>query len=356
MCRRDLQLWCAYAAFCFCVGLLLSVAELQHYLARGGAHPWEPFVWELGSVLVIGLLGVGVFRWHRWLRRQPGRLRLVGGHAIGLLVFSALHVALLLATRAPIYAALGVPYEPGTLQSMLGYETTKDSITYLVILGVSEGLLLFFADQRRRHEMETLRAELAEARLSRLVEQIQPHFLFNTLNLISSVMYEDVALADRLLCDLATLLRQALAAQQAGQHTLAQELALVEPYLAIMQSRFGERLQIAVEVSAQARECLLPSLLLIAPVENAIKHDVALSRDKVRVTVSARVEGGRLLLAVANSGMLPARDERAGAVGLANTRERLQTRYGAAAQVALSAGAEGGSLLSLSLPAESVPA
>jgi LytS/YehU family sensor histidine kinase len=238
----------------------------------------------------------------------------------------------------------------------MGYETAKDAITYSIILGVCEGLLLFFADQRRRQEMQTLRAELAEARLSRLAEQIQPHFLFNTLNLISSVMYEDVALADRLLCDLATLLRQALAAQQAGQHTLAQELALVEPYLAIMRSRFGERLQIGVDASPQARECLLPALLLIAPVENAIKHDVALSRDRVTVTVSARVEGGRLLLAVANSGAPPARDEREGAVGLANTRERLHSRYGAAAQVALTAGAEGGSLLSLSLPAESAPA
>ena len=345
-------LWCAYAAFVVSVGLLLSVAELQHYLAAGLQRPWEPFVWELGSVSCIGLLAIAVYRWHGWLCQQQQRWVLVVGHALGLPVYIAAHVAGLLATRAVAYAWMGLPYDPGPLLAVLGYESAKDAISYALILGISQGLRLYLAEQQRRQEIDTLRAELDEARLSRLAEQIQPHFLFNTLNLISQVMYEDVARADHILCELATLLRQALAAQQSGTHTVAQELALVQPYLSIMQSRFGDRLQISVTATPEALACVLPALLLISPVENAIKHGVAVSRETVRVSVDARVDEGQLLLTVAHSGAPPLRDDREGAIGLANTRERLRACYGALAQVSLAAGAGGGSLLSLVLPAQ----
>jgi len=356
--RSASPLWCAYAGLLLTVALLQSVASLQQYLANGGRHGWEPFLWEFSSVLCTGLLSVAIYRWHvAGLRLDNWPLQLAR-HAAGLIVYILAHVGGMFALRFAVYAASDLRYEPGNALHILAYEAGKDFVAYVLIVAICHGLWLYFDSQRRQQEMAQLRGELAEARLSRLAEQIQPHFLFNTLNMISSVMYEDVPKADRILCELATLLRQALAAQEAGSHTVAQELALVEPYLSIMRARFGEeRLLIEVEVSDAARACLLPALLLISPVENAIKHDVALTVGPVRIGVGGRVDDdGQLQLTVTNNGTAPERTGRDGAIGLSNTRERLRVLYGDAARVELRAAADGGSLLKLSLPAEPVKA
>lgn len=341
-----------YAACVLAIGLLLSLAELQHYLARGGQHAWEPFLWELSSVLMTGLLGPLIYRWHVAGLNRPGWLRSWARHLLGAAAYMLAHVGGMFGLRYAVYALAGLDYRPGSAAEILAYEAGKDLVSYALIVAICHGLHMMAAMRRREQELLQLRAELAEAQLTRLTEQIQPHFLFNTLNLISSVMFEDVARADRILCDLAVLLRQALTAQQSPRHTLAQELSLVEPYLNIMQARFGERLSVQIEASEDARRCLLPALLLIAPVENAITHDVAQSSGPVRVSVSAVVQAGALLLSVKNSGVAPQRDQRDGAVGMANTRARLLSLYGERAQLMLTADPSGGSCLSLRLPAE----
>jgi LytS/YehU family sensor histidine kinase len=132
---------------------------------------------------------------------------------------------------------------------------------------------------------------------------------------------------------------------------VADELTLVEPYLSIMRARFGPRLAVTADVTAEARACLLPSLLLISPVENAIKHDVAMTSAQVSISVRGWVAQGLLHLSVANSGATPERTHREGAIGLANTRQRLQALYGDAAALHLGPGPGGGGLLSIQLPA-----
>ncbi|MCZ8076155.1 MAG: histidine kinase [Paucibacter sp.] len=339
-----------FAAVMLAVGLLHSMSELQQYRAGGGQHAWEPFLWELSSTLLTAVLAPLIYRLHARSRRQLGWLPSLGLHLAGALGYTLLHVTGMFGLRFAVYAVSGVSYEPGHPADILLYEAGKDLVSYGFIVGLCHGLQLHEASRQREQDLLRLQTELAEARLNRLVEQIQPHFLFNTLNLISSVMYEDVPRADRIVCDLATLLRQALTAQESSRHTLAAELALVRPYLAIMQARFGERLQVQVDVDEAASVCLLPSLLLIAPVENAITHDVAHSAGLVQVRVSAALREGRLCLQVANSGRAPERSERPGSVGLSNTRERLRVLYGDAARVRLSADGAGGSLLEIELP------
>ncbi|MEJ6005990.1 histidine kinase [Paucibacter sp. AS339] len=341
-----------FAAAMLAIGLLQSLSELQHYLARGGQHGWEPFLWELSSTLCTALLAPLIYRLHRFSLSLPAWPPRLGLHLAGALLYTLLHVSGMFGLRLLVYAWSGVSYEPGSPAEILAYEAGKDLVGYAFIVGLCHALQMHEANRQREQDLLRLQAELAEARLSRLAEQIQPHFLFNTLNLISSVMYEDVAQADRILCDLAALLRQALTAQQSGRHTLAQELELVRPYLAIMQARFGERLSVSIKLSEEALSCLLPSLLLIAPVENAITHDVAQTSGPVRISLRAEVADGLLHLHVHNSGTAPQRDSREGAVGMSNTRERLRSLYGQGAQVSLSAGPEGGTLLSLQLPAE----
>lgn len=341
-----------YVALLVVVGLLLSASALQAYVRGGGTRPWEPFLWEFSSIVVIGTLAlflhalVGALRGRPWPRQ-------LAAHAVALPLFSLAHIGGMFGLRLLVYALAGVDYQTADLPTLLVYEGGKDAVTYLSFCLISRGIWMARAAAARTQELERARRELAEARLARLADQVQPHFLFNTLNLISSVMYEDVAAADRLLCQLADLLRQTLAAQQRAEHTLGEELALVQPFLALMQARFGpERLVVRIEADAAARACRLPALLLLAPVENAVKHDVARHRGRVTVSVAAVREGERLRLRVSNHGDTPvpeAPTDPDGGLGLRNLRERLQARYGDAARVEFGPD-DAGMSLALELP------
>jgi two-component system, LytTR family, sensor kinase len=342
-----------YVALLTVVALLLSASALQAYVQGGGRRPWEPFLWEFSSIVVIGVLALGVHALVGKLRGQPWP-RQLAAHALAMPVFSVLHIAGMFGLRLAVYGLVGVGYHPDDVPTLLVYEGGKDAVSYISFCLISRGVWMAQAAAARAQELERARRELAEVRLARLADQVQPHFLFNTLNLISSVMYEDVARADRLLCQLADLLRQTLAAQQRVEHTVREELALVQPFLALMQARFGaERLVVRIEADAAAEDCRLPALLLLAPVENAVKHDVARHRGRVTVSVSAQRVGERLKLRVSNHGDTPVPEslpDPDGGFGLRNLRERLAARHGNAASVEF--GPEGaGMALRLELPA-----
>ncbi|MEO6276379.1 histidine kinase [Roseateles sp.] len=318
-----------YLALLTVIGLLLSASALEAYRLGGGTRPWEPFLWEFSSVLVIGALAVGIHALVGRLRGRPWPQQL-GAHALALPVFSGLHIAGMFGLRLLVYGLVGVDYRPDDVSTLLIFEGGKDAVSYISFCLISRGIWM-------AHAAEQARLELAELRLARLADQVQPHFLFNTLNLISSVMYEDVPRADRLLCQLADLLRQTLAAQQRAEHSVREELALVQPFLALMQARFGpERLVVQIDAEEAALDCRLPSLLLLAPVENAVKHDVARHRGRVTVVVAATREGERLQLRVSNHGDTAVPEsppDPDGGFGLRNLRERLEARYGGAAHV-----------------------
>ena len=332
---RQLWPWVAYAAFWLGVGLFFSLAEWQHYMRSGGRHPWEPFLWEMTGALTSGLLAVAVYRFNDWLLAR--RLRAVpriAAYLAGALVFAPLHSALMYGMRYAVYVPARIAYDPGDLRTVLSYESAKDVVTYALVLGLAMGWRAFQREQRQAAEVERLNAHLAEARLARLQEQVQPHFLFNTLNLISSVMHEDVERADRILAELADLLRQSMRAAEVAEHALAQEMRWVEPFLSIMRQRFGERLRTRVEISEAAGRCIVPTLLLMAPVENAVKHGVARSSAGADVEVAADVVDGQLRIDIVDTGDAGI-EPGPGGTGLANARARLATLYGDAAGVTL---------------------
>ena len=333
--RARLVPWLAYAAFWLGVGLFFSLAEWQRYELRGGVHAWEPFLWEISGSLTSGLLAVAVYRLNEHLlARERGIGVRVAAYLAGAPLFALSHSALMYGMRYAVYALVRIDYDPGDLRFVLGYESAKDVVSYALVLGLALGWRAFLRGQRQAAEVARLQAHLAEARLARLQEQIHPHFLFNTLNLVSSVMHEDVERADRILSELADLLRQSMGAANAAEHSVAHEMRWVEPFLSIMRQRFGERLRTRIDVSEAAGRCLVPTLLLMAPVENAVKHGVARSGAGVVVEVVADVAAGQLRIDVIDSGDAPVADQ-GGGTGLANARARLATLYGDAAGVTL---------------------
>ncbi len=325
-----------YVFFWLGVGLLLSLAALQTYVQHGGKHLWEPFLWEMSSVFAIALLMPLIYRWINFADTADwSRLKISAGHVAIACGFSIAHVVLMFAIRFFVYFLMDATYQPGRWWSVLSYEAPKDFVTYALLAGICYGMVLMQREQRRKLDVSRIEAELSQARLARLQDQLQPHFLFNTLNLVSSLMGEDVQRADRVLERLGDLLRSTLALSNQTQHTLREELRILEPYLDIMTARFGERVQVKIDCDEAARECMIPCLLLLPLIENAVHHGVEKTSLPANINVSGNIAHGELRLGIsANVGELE-RDAREGGIGLANTRARLNQLYENRASITL---------------------
>jgi LytS/YehU family sensor histidine kinase len=171
---------------------------------------------------------------------------------------------------------------------------------------------------------------LTKAQLSALRQQVEPHFLFNTLNTIAGLVREgrNDAAVD-MIAGLGELLRQALKTSDRQQVALEEELELLERYLGIEKVRFAERLRVVMDVPKELRGERVPSLILQPIVENAVKHGIARRVEGGTVAISAERRNGSLRLSVYNDGpALPEGWKKSGGIGLENVRERLESLYG----------------------------
>jgi two-component system, LytTR family, sensor kinase len=211
--------------------------------------------------------------------------------------------------------------------------------------------------QRSAHERERLlraESEAREARLSALRYQLNPHFLFNSLNAVSTLVLEGNApAATRMLAQIADLLRSTLDSQSVPETPLSHEIAFAEQYLAIEQTRLGDRLRVVTDISPDTLDALVPSMLLQPLVENAVRHGIAPLVDGGTIRVLSKLEGLQLRLAVENSGILSLSSQNHGStngIGLKNTAERLKTLYGAAHSFVLEWPETGGCQVTIELP------
>lgn len=202
------------------------------------------------------------------------------------------------------------------------------------------------AEKLRRLEQEALTAQ-TELRL--LQAQIEPHFLFNTLSNIVSLVDADPAAAKSMLLDLTALLRTALARTRRPAVALSEELDLLRAYLGIMATRMGPRLQWRIEADADTLDAQLPPLLVQPLVENAIRHGLEPRHEGGSLTIRCRRAGDGIEIAVEDSGRGFA-DSPGGGVGLANVRERLRACCGESAKLSLETNPAGGVSARLTLP------
>jgi two-component system, LytTR family, sensor kinase len=183
---------------------------------------------------------------------------------------------------------------------------------------------------QEREDRVRAEADAREARLSALRYQLHPHFLFNSLNAVSTLAVEgDVAAATRMLAQVADLLRVTLDGKKPFEVTFAEEVTFTERYLAIEQTRLGHRLQVAMGIAADTLEAVVPSMLLQPVVENAVRHGIAPTVGGGRIAIRSELQDETLRIMIHNTG--PRRAGpclTAGGIGLANTTERLQTMYG----------------------------
>jgi two-component system, LytTR family, sensor kinase len=214
--------------------------------------------------------------------------------------------------------------------------------------------------ERERERLLRAEAEARDARLSALRYQINPHFLFNSLNAVSTLVLEGNApAATRMLAQIGDLLRTTLDGEAAAETALSQEIAFTEQYLAIEETRLGDRLRVEIAISPDTLDALVPSVLLQPLVENAVRHGVAPLVEGGTIRIQSRLNGPQLQVSVRNSGV-----PRTGAeefsepthgIGLRNTAERLKTLYAGAHTFTLQWPRAGGCEVTVELPFRKAP-
>jgi LytS/YehU family sensor histidine kinase len=289
---------------------------------------------------------------------RPSRLRNLSAHAPSLLAFSAAHHA---AYAAAIWYLLGGPQGGHRYDSLPDFYrgsfvpsfTTNLLIYALVVIG-SQALLDYEGRRAAEAGEARLRAQLAEARLRVLKMQLHPHFLFNTLHSINSLVTEDPAGARQMIARLGDFLRLTLEQSERQFVTLGEEVEFLRCYLDIERVRFQDRLTVEFDVEHSAGAAEVPHLILQPIVENAVRHAVAPRSGPGHIRVAARRVGGSLRLEVRDSGPgIAPRASKPGAgagLGLSNVRARLEQLYAGRHRFEL-ANADGGGLsVTLELP------
>ena len=329
--------------------LLMIVIAVQDEHGDAGVLWWEPLLWE-GSSCLVATFWLAIERRvaNRWDEYLTDPWRWFGKHLAWMPVVVITFIVAIYSIRHGVYALTDETYEHESWPFIFFYESIKLVLFAGLWLGIIFGLTSFARWREEREQLLTLQKHLAESQLAQLKAQLQPHFLFNALNTISSLMQVDVERADRLLTRLADLLRASLTASTRDMTSLREELKLLELYAQIMQERFAGRVALTWNVADDVLDAQVPTLLLQPLLENAFKHGVERSREVVKIQVTAEKQRDELHLTIANNESTLSTTPSTG-IGLRNCRERLQLIYGARASLELRQ--EGGSVVTqLTLP------
>lgn len=225
----------------------------------------------------------------------------------------------------------GTTKKPFTKLFLLNLNTdaATNFFTYWVFIGLYCGIGYYEKYRTRELRAAELKTELAQSQLQLLKAQLNPHFLFNTMNSIASLMHKDVEAADAMLGGLSSLLRLALERGNDQETTLQQELEFIEQYLDIQRVRFGSRLVVESHIQPKLLDAAVPSMILQPVVENAIVHGVAKTASPVRLEISAVERDGKLYISVFNEGSILKQDftDASLGVGLRNSVTRLSYMY-----------------------------
>jgi two-component system LytT family sensor kinase len=274
-----------------------------------------------------------------WLSRKAPFLdreswrRAAAIHIPAVFVMTLLHVSLTVASQTLIVWMVGQEQRPWLpeAQRMFFNNFDWEMMTYWAIVGLSHALRYHSEAQDRALRESHLETHLVEAQLQALQRQLQPHFLFNTLNTISALMHRNVDAADNMIAKLSDLLRISLQTVGVQEVPLKQEIDFLSKYLEIEQTRFRDRLTVVFDVQPDTLDALVPNLVLQPLVENAIKHGIGPRPTPGQIEIRSKRVGALLELEVKDNGvgLSAARltDFNRG-IGLANTRSRLQHLYG----------------------------
>jgi two-component system LytT family sensor kinase len=341
------------------IGVWQGSAVRFAMLGNGSDLPWSrPLLWEITGALAAWLC-LPIIQTAVLNAPGPrvGWARFLGIHAAIFPVFSTVHITIMVGSRHVLYPLLGWgAYDYGPLTFRIPMEVQKDLIAYAGVAALWSMVNAWRERQSQVLRAAQLESELKEARLQSLTGQMDPHFLFNALNTVSAVMYEDLDRTDRLLSDLGQLLRASLDST-GPTWTLAEERAHAHRYVELLAARFGERLQVRWDIAPALDGARVPRFALQTLVENAVKHNQDRPGPlevRIRAQETGDGKGAGWLLEVEDTGRgLAEQSPAAGpGVGLAHLDRILVLLYGERARLERSSGPEGGARVTLRLPGE----
>ena len=325
-------------------------------LARGHTGTFGRRLLEESTGAYTAFLLFPIMLWlvRRFRIRQSNWWQTIPLNLLVMAAFSVSHTTLMGLSRQAFAPAVGLgAYDYGIMLYRYPMEFANDVIGFWSALAIIYIVDSYRESRDRQIATAELETRLAQAQLQNLRLQLQPHFLFNALNTISSVMHEDVNRADMMLAQLSDLLRQTLRGADSQEVPLQEEIALLKNYLSIMEARFGEELKVDFSVEAALSDALVPQLLLQPLVENSIRHGRDASAARLDIHVRAQRDNGDLLLQVSDNGP-GIRDLEKGnwqkGIGLSNTEERLEGLYGRNHQFLLENSGQRGLTVTVRLP------
>ena len=361
--RNEVLVWIAVAALAVGLGLYatppnfgtLPPGAMRRALPRlpGPAPNFRTLLYLLGVGSIVWYAAAVALPFLFFAARRADVERLGRARTIAL---AALVVTLLVAITSVIDYVItyrAAPMRPG-FGAYAPQALRQNLLPWIALLG----LVIAFEARRRanqgRLDRERLRAKVAEQRLIALTGQLHPHFLFNTLQGISTLIHRDPEAADEMLAKLSDLLRDLLRHRDHVLVPLADELRYARTYLEISKLRFGDRLQFRIEASPAVEQASVPLFILQPLVENALAHGIGGRTRGGCVIVKAEREGDRLHLEVADdgAGLMTSVTHHDG-IGLSNTRERLRASFGDDHRFSLEGVPDGGARARIDVPFQS---
>ncbi len=337
-------IWVIWTLFGF---FFTSQFALQNQLSRNPVPFWQIFSWQMVSgyvwfalsPLILWLAQKFPFEAGRWQRSLP--FHLIAGVLLALFQ-QAIDAFLLTKMGYPPNRQFNSFLE--AYQFFVFINLHLSILIYWGVVGIRSAFGYYQKYRERELKTSQLEARLAQSRLQVLKMQLHPHFLFNTLNAVSELIYKDPESAERMIGDLSDLLRLSFENLEVQEISLKQELEFLRKYLEIEQMRFQDRLQVEMRIAPDALSACVPNMILQPLVENAIKHGLAPRAAGGRIEIGAARQNGSLQLSVSDDGLgLPAGETENlhEGVGLSNTRRRLRHLYGDAHRFALVPGTTG---------------
>jgi two-component system LytT family sensor kinase len=332
--------------------LLMITTAVQEYLRDNDHGVWKPMLWETSSAFTSSLLILAqryFTRRHDHLIASP--LRWFARQLAWLPVYWLAFVPIAFGIRHVVYALAGETYKHSAWPAVFLYEDVKITVFFFMFATITFGVLSYHAMLNEKLRVERVNASLRQA------QQLQPHFLFNALNTISSLMHSDVARADAMLMQLADVLRATLDVGEQHQVPLAMELRLLRGYASLMGERFSDRVRIDWRIDDTLLACQVPVMSMQPLLENIFKHTVEKRRHATAITISVSRDQDVIVLRLEDdAGSLRAGDATqvgASGIGVRNLRERLAALHGARASFELIQLAPAGVRAEMRLPCAS---
>ncbi|MEP6495212.1 MAG: histidine kinase [bacterium] len=342
---EDKLFWTVVGASAAVVALTLAVMSLAH------PTPQPPSLQGRGPMLarmrmpqnpanmgdLLRAMGIGSLNWYAcvlsaplfvWIGRALPFDRQRWRMSLGVHIATIAALVSLTALLQHRLSYDGSPLAP-PIGAFLRAALLTGALPFVTVAVAAQALEARTRAHERDLDAARVKAQLAEARLEALTAQLQPHFLFNTLQGISTLITRDPAAANSMLASLSDLLREVLRRGERREVTLEEELRVLAPYLDLSRWRFGERLSVRIDIEPHVRRARVPFFVLQPLVENALQHGIGTRAGPSVIQIAASREGDRLWLSVIDDGPgADAQETRCG-VGLPNTKARLRELYGA---------------------------